>query len=242
VAFVDAEGRKLQEALVGGRTIQDLTPFSNATYQDVLYHPSGLALALVLTDSRGSQIWIESNRGTDPKLLVWSKEGTIFGPLAFRFDGNTLYYGARLANGTRVIDAIDLRKSELIDQLWAGKRDILRLAPSPSGEAMALDTGTGCSDRKALLAKLDRKSGEPLLPEVSAPTSVVGWLDQTHVLVSEGGCAQAMKLWVVGIDSSGRVLQAARVLVANVDRAAVRVPDPTPPPPLPKIRIKTGFG
>src|SRR5439155_8758139 len=92
VAFVDPKGRKLAKALVGSTTIQNVTPFANATYQEVLYHPSGLALVFVLTDSDGSSIWMSSNSGTDPKRLVWSRDGTVFGPLAFRMDGFNLYY------------------------------------------------------------------------------------------------------------------------------------------------------
>jgi hypothetical protein len=242
VAFIDAQGTKVEEALVGSRSIQDVTPFDIATYQGVVYHPSGLALALVLTDPNGSQVWMTSNRGTDQTRIVWSREGTIFGPLAFRFDGNTLYYGARLANGTRVIAGVDLRAGRLLGSLWTGRQDVLRMASSPDGGMIALDTGTGCTDRKALLSQGDGTHGETLLPGSKSPTSVVGWLDEDHVLVSEGGCGQRAKLWVVGARSGVGVSVPATLLAANVDRAAVRVPDPTPPPPLPKIHVKDGFG
>lgn len=237
VAFVDPKGRKLEKALVGSTTIQNVTPFANATYQEVLYHPSGLALVFVLTDSDGSSIWMSSNSGTDPKRLVWSRDGTVFGPLAFRMDGFNLYYAARLTNGTRMISVADLGQSRVINGQWVGKEDILRLLPGPGGETMALDAGTGCDDRKAIVSELDGTAGQPLIPTATAPTSAIGWLDEATLLVSEGGCAGPMKLWRVELGNGGTT----RLVFDGATRASVRISEPSPPPPLPKIGVNAGL-
>jgi len=237
VAFVDPGATKIEKALVGKATIQDVSPFDNVTYQDVVYHPSGLALAMVLTDSDGSSIWVASNTGKDPKRIVWSREQTIFGPVAWRSDGNTLYYAAHLKNGTRMIAGADLKSKRVNAGLWVGKQDVLRLVPAPNGEAVGIDTGTDCDDRTALVSNLDQKAGRSLLRNAAGPTTFVGWIDDATVLVEEGGCTGPMKLWRVELGTGGTT----RLVFDAVDRAAVRIPDPTPPPPLPEIGVNEGL-
>jgi hypothetical protein len=239
VVFVDPQGKKLEKALVGSNKIEDVTPLgedpfpalADVTFQQVVYHPSGGAFGILLTDRDGSTIWMSSNTGTRPKRLVWSRTGTIFGPIAFGLDGKTLYYAARLANGTRMMAAADVAKSQVDAGLWTGKQDVLRLMPAPNGKSVALDTGTSCGDRKAIVSKLDRTGGQALVPSASAPTSVVGWIDDSTVLVGEGGCNGATKLWQVQTVPGGTTT----LFIDGVDRAAVRVAEPTPPPPLPKL-------
>jgi hypothetical protein len=208
------------------------------TFEEVVYHPSGQAVGFVLTHRiDGSAIYISSSTGSHPHRLVWSTSGTVFGPIVFGLDGKTLYYVAHLANGTQLITAADLGTGQLRPGLWRGKQDVLQLVPAPTAQGMAIDTGTGCDDRVAVLSKLDQTGGSPLLPRASAPTSVIGWVDNSTALIAEGGCSSPMKLWEVNVEEGGT----ATLVIDGVDRAAVRVPDPTPAPPLPSIPVNTEF-
>jgi len=102
---------------------------------------------------------------------------------------------------------------------------------------VALVTGTGCADRKAVLSNLDQTSGYALMPGASGPTSVIGWIDDSTVLVGEGGCNAPMKLWEVGVGAA----PTTELVIDGADRAAVRVSDPTPTPVLPKVPVKQEF-
>jgi hypothetical protein len=235
LAFIDTSGTKIEKALVGGGKIENVSPFDNVTYREVVYHPSGLALAFVLTDSDGSSIWISSNTGADPKRLVWSKEGTIFGPIAFTPDGRALAYGARLANGQRTIAELTLGDSGVAQKLWVSGRDVQALIPRAAGGAL-VDAGSGCADRQALLSQFDGTEGEVILPDAEGPTSALGWLDETEMLVSEGGCSGPFDLWV----ADTAVGDTPTLLVKGVSAAAVRVPDQLPTPGLPDIGVNEG--
>lgn len=252
VAFVAPGGRELEKAVVGSSKIEKVTPpeeegrfpsHADVTFQQIVYHPSGRAFGFVMTHRiDGSAIWLNINEAVSggqagPHRLVWSREGTVFGPIAFGPDGNTLYYVANLKNGTRLVTAADLGTARLRPGLWKDTQNVLQLAPGPGGQAAALDTGTGCADRKAVLSKLDGSSGSALMPGASAPTSVIGWIDDSTVLLGEGGCNAPMKLWTVGVGAGAT----AMLLIDGVDRAAVRVADPTPTPVLPKVPVKTEF-
>jgi hypothetical protein len=245
VVFIDPQGKTIQKAEVGGATLQDVTPaeqegrfpsHADIAFQEVVYHPSGGAFGFVMTDVDGSAVWMSTNTGATPTRLIWSNEGTIFGPIAFAPDGTKLFYAAHLANGTRMISKEEIGKSQVTTGLWLGKQDVLGMIPSPDGTAIALDTGTGCDDRNALVSHLDSTEGQPLLPAAAGPTSVIGWIDGSRVLVSEGGCNGPTKLWIVPVALGG----AATLVTEGVDRAAVRVPDPTPPPAIPNFPADQG--
>ena len=87
------------------------------------------------------------------------------------------------------------------------------------------------------MSKLDETSGSVLVPGAASPTSVMGWIDHSTVLVGEGGCSAPMKLWLVGAGAAAT----ATLVIDGVDRGAVRVADPTPTPVLPKVPVKQEF-
>jgi len=103
---------------------------------------------------------------------------------------------------------------------------------------MALDVGIGCADRQALLSLLNGEAGTPLLPDASAPTTVVGWTDPSHVLVAEGGCEGPYDLWIAQGAGTGVVLV---LFATGVDQSAVRFAEPVPQPPLPDLGVKSEF-
>jgi len=248
-AIVYSDGPKLEKALIGSDEIDDITPLQEVTFGQVAYHPSGLALAFEVSGSTGSAIWLSSNTGTDPKRLVWSKTGTVFGALAFDLGGDQLFYAARDPKGKRVVSRLLLKEGRVEQAFWEGDRDVQGVAlappsgiPEPLGNAppsaMALDVGIGCADRQALLSLLNGESGTPLLPDASAPTTVVGWTDPSHVVVAEGGCDGPYDLWIAQGTGTGI---SPVLLATGVDQGAVRLAEPTPPPPLPDLGVSSDF-
>ena len=130
--------------------------------------------------------------------------------------------------------------------LWKGDQAVLSLVPArpldrpdeteAPGPQAALDVGSGCEDRQALWSSLEGDTGAPLLPRSTEPTTAVGWLDGARVLVAAGGCDGSFDLWVAEPNGRSPVL-----LVKDVERGAVRVPDISPPPPLPDIGVRSDF-
>ncbi len=239
VVFTEENGPELEKVFLDSAPPSDISPLDSATYGDVAYHPSGLAVAFLATESNGaSEIWMASNDGTSPKRLVFSNRGSTFGPIGFALDGVKLFYGAKHTDGTRELVAYDLSSNMGDQNLWVGGRDIINLIPpkGPTWPGALLDVGANCSDREALFSPLDGGPGTPLLTFPAAATTALGWLDEEHVLVGEGGCETPMNLWVTDVKSGDQQL-----LVGQVDRGAVRVPEPLPPPPLPQIGVDAGF-
>ena len=119
-----------------------------------------------------------------------------------------------------------------LDPAWTGDRDILAIVGrrDPAATQLAVDTGSGCGDRRADLSGLDGGPGRPLLPSASRPTSAVGWLDTRRVLLVEGGCEGPFDLWLVDVNG-GEPKPVAR----GIDRAALRWPDPRPRPGPPDL-------
>jgi hypothetical protein len=159
------------------------------------------------------------------------------GPLAFAAGGKALYYGSRLPDGSRHLEVYSLAEGRRLAPAWTGKRDVLAIVGrrEPTATQVAIDTGTGCGDRRADLSGLDGGPGRPLLASATRPTSAVGWLDSRRVLVAEGGCEGPFDLWVV--DTSGREPVS---LARGIDRAALRRPDPRPLPAPPNLAALGG--
>jgi hypothetical protein len=68
------------------------------------------------------------------------------------------------------------------------------------------------------------------LPDEPRPTTALGWLDRTTLLVGVGGCGEPLDLYSVH-----EATRQARLLVSGVDAASVRRPEPLPPPELPLL-------
>jgi hypothetical protein len=194
-------------------------------------HPSGQGLAFVLRREGASEIWMASNSGGGAVRLVPPTRARL-GPLAFAGGGKSLYYGSRLPDGSRRLEVFSLAEGRSLAPAWTGKRDVLAIVARRDRAAtqLAIDTGSGCGDRRADLSGLDGGPGRPLLPSATRPTSAVGWLDTRRVLVVEGGCDGPFDLWLVDVNG-GEPKPVAR----GIDRAALRFPDPRPLPAAPDL-------
>jgi hypothetical protein len=237
LAYVAPGGLNLNSAALGSIDLGELTPFRGGTiYEDVAGHPSGQGLAFVLRRQGASEIWMTTHSGGGAVRLVTPTRDRL-GPLAFAAGGKALYYGSRLPDGSRHLEVYSLAEGRRLAPAWTGKRDVLAIVGrrEPTATQVAIDTGTGCGDRRADLSGLDGGPGRPLLPAATRPTSAVGWLDSRRVLVAEGGCEGPFDLWVV--DTSGREPVS---LARGIDRAALRRPDPRPLPAPPNLAALGG--
>ena len=231
LAFVTPGRLNLASAALGSIELRELTPFRGPTYQAVAGHPSGQALAFVLQRAGASEVWMASNTGGGQARLVPPTRARL-GPLAFAGGGKVLYYGSRLPDGNRRLEVFSLAEGRSLAPAWTGKRDVLAIVArrDPAATQLAIDTGSGCGDRRADLSGLDGGPGRPLLPSATRPTGAVGWLDSHRVLVAEGSCQGPFDLWLV--DVNGREPQS---VARGIDRAALRWPDPRPAPAAPNL-------
>jgi hypothetical protein len=232
VVYSDQSQTDIRRADMGSNGSQDITPIPGATYGDMAYHPSGLAIGFVAAPPGGSQgIWMSTNTGKDPQQLVFADEpGTTIGHIVFAHDGIGLFYSVDTSAGSHTLARYVLTTGAVERSLWSGTApidDITELANVPG---VALTVGAQCTDRKAVFSNLDGTGGQVLDPGVPGPVSVVGRLDADRFVVSVGGCnGSPSDLYVVHRSSV-----APSLIVRGVTTAAMRTPEPTPPPPLPQ--------
>jgi hypothetical protein len=236
LAFVAPGRLNLASAMLGSVELRELTPFRGPTYQTVAGHPSGKALAFVIQRNGASEVWMASNAGSGHVRLVAPTPARLQA-LAFSAGGKALYFGSRLPDGSRRLEVYSLSERKLLAPAWTGKRDVLAIVGQrdPAATQLALDTGSGCADRRADLSGMDGGPGRPLLPAAARPTSAVGWLDGRRVLLLEGGCEGPFDLWLVDVNGREPV-----TIARGIGRAALRRPDPRPAPAPPDLAALAG--
>jgi hypothetical protein len=236
--YIPPSATSLLKVYPGSQRTDDITPVPDVRYLNVIYHPSGLALAFVVDTGDGQEIWLSSNVGEDPVKLVFAVGGTTFGALGFTSDGRTLLYAAVHGDDAPVLHALDLTDPTINQGLWhgdAGDR-ISAILPQPRryGDLIAFTVGTACGDSTAMLFR----HGEPARSLAAAPSRIVGWLDARTVLVASGGCDGPSNLASVDV-----ARDATMPLVDGVDVAAARTPMLGYVPPLPQhIEEEVGSG
>jgi hypothetical protein len=240
VVYISPSGTRLRKIYPGTQRRDDITPIRHVQYLNVIYHPSGLALAFVVDTGERQEIWLSSNLGEDPVRLVFAVGGTTFGALAFTADGGTLLYSAVHADDAPLLHALDLRNPTINQGLWHGvARDRISAIftqPRRDGQLMALTVGAACDDSRAMLFR----RGGPPEALADAPSRIVGWLDARTLLVATDGCAGPSNLVVIDVTQ-----QAIAPLVTGVDIAAARTPLLGFVPPLPagiEQEVGTGVG
>ena len=120
-----------------------------------------------------------SNAGSGAVRLVGPTRARL-GPLAFSAGGKALYYGARQPDGSRRLEVFSLAEGRRLAPAWTGERDVLAVVSrrDPAATQIAVDTGSGCDDRRADLSGLDggragrccrRRPGRPAPSAGSTP-------------------------------------------------------------------------
>jgi hypothetical protein len=231
VVYASAGERRPQKRFMDDGHVDALETVPPGRYLDVAYHPSGLALAFVIDRGGEQSIWLSTNEGLDPVRLVFSKGGTRFTSIAFTPDGDELVWTAQHAGGFAQIHAMALDDRSGFTDGWrdpGGRTSNLLLAPR--GGLMALDVGTGCHDRTATIV-LSPEVARPALPDATLPTTSIGWLDRSTLLVGVGGCGEPIDL--VAVDAAGH--QTPVVLGAEIGATrtiTTSAPESVPAPPI----------
>jgi hypothetical protein len=219
VVYISPGGTRVRKIYPGTQRRDDITPVAHVHYLNVIYHPSGLALAFVIDTGERQEIWLSSNLGEDPVRLVYAVGGTTFGSLAFTADGGTLLYSAVHADDAPLLHALDLRNPTINQGWWHGESgdriSAIFTQPRRDGELVAMTVGSDCQDSRAMLFH----RGDAPQPLADAPSRIVGWLDGQTVLVATGGCEGPSNLVSVDVTQ-----QATLPLVMGVDVAGARTP------------------
>ena len=231
VVYASSADRLPQKRFIDDGHVDVLDGLPPGRYLDVAYHPSGLALAFVIDRGGEQSIWLSTNEGLDPVRLVFSKGGTRFTSIAFTPEGEELVWTAQHAGGFAQIHAMALDDRSGFTDGWSdpgGQTSNLLLAPR--GGLMALDTGAECEDRTATIV-LSSKVARPALPDATLPTTSIGWLDRSTLLVGVGGCGEPIDL--VAVDAAGH--ETPIVLGADVGASrsiTTSAPESVPAPPV----------
>jgi len=228
VVFADQKGHPRKRFLDDGH-VERLTSLPEGRYLELAYHPSGLALAFVVEGAEGQEIWLSTNEGNDPQRLVFSEVGTTFPSIAFTPNGKQLWWTAAHAGGPAELHLMDLDDRSGFGTDWSRPTEKVAedLKIAPSGRLKSVDLGTGCDDRQALI--VSGRQGVAALPDEQRPTSALGWLDPTTLLVAAGGCGEPQDLYAA--DGSGDEEPVA--LVLGVKLAAPRTVVTNPPREVP---------
>lgn len=225
IVFVGRNGLALLKANPSGGGFLDVTPVRGARYEQVVYHPSGLAFAFVLRRGGHESIWISSNVGKEPRQLVHGRFHTDFEALAFGDAGTSLYFAAQHTDGHVDVHVLRLGESSAPVE-WTGKRGEHVSDVLPGWRGLAVTVGSSCESRRAVVTAT-RPEGVDALP--GHPSRAIGWLDDKHLLVAAGGCGRPLDLYSVDSRTLGK-----RLLVRSIGAAAVRRAEPLPPPPPPR--------
>jgi hypothetical protein len=240
IVFVGRGGRALLKAHPAGGGFTDVTPVDGVHYERVVYHPSGLAFAFVVRRTGREEVWISSNVGKNPRMLVHGRFHTGFDAIAFSRDGQKLYFAAHHADGHVDLHSLGLGEAAAAGGVpveWRGGpyEQVTEISPG-RGAAVAFTVGRSCRTRRAVVVDKAHPKGADALPDADA-SRALGWIDDRHLLVAAGGCGGPLDLYSVATSSLS-----ARLLVRSVNAAAARRPEPFPPPPLPRAAgPRSGF-
>jgi hypothetical protein len=195
--------------------VEKLTALPSGTYQSIAYHPSGLALGMIVDQGQRQGIWLSSNEGKDPVRLVFSRPDTTFSSVAFSPDGTQIWWIAQHAGALSEIHWMDLADRStfqtVLSRGLSPTAHTLQLAPS--GSLMSATQGASCEQEQAMV--IDAQGAHPAIANAGAATRALGWLDAKTLLVATGGCGQPESLSAVAWTHGAGT---ATALVDGVDR------------------------
>jgi hypothetical protein len=226
----ESEGVPFKHYLEESRTAK-LSDLPRAGYRQLIYHPSGLALAFILDDKDGTSIWISTNEGADPHRLVFSRSGAVFTSIAFSPDGRYLSWTADHGQFA-AIHTMDLTDRTTFTDDWREEGlQAAGLAISPTGDGLAMTTGGDCASHEARVVTGENDS--LTFDSEGRPSEVRGWLDPSTLLVGVGGCGEQLDLytWTVGDEDPEATLVVSGVTAGASRAKAPPGPDFVPAPP-----------
>jgi hypothetical protein len=239
IVFVGRGGRALLKARPAGGGFADVTPLRGVRYEQVAYHPSGLAFAFIVRRGKRESLWLSSNRGKDPRQLVHGRLHTSFDTIAFSVDGRVLYFAAQHGDEGVHLHRVATAGANEAPIEWQGGpgEHVSRIVAGPGpGAPLAFTVGRSCNTRHAVIVSGANPDGVDALPQVKT-SQAVGWIDPLRLLVAAGACGRRLDLYTVSLPSLR-----ARLVVRGVTAAAVRRAEALPPPPLPTKGEEGGSG
>lgn len=230
VVFRDDRAEAPSKYVLADDEVYSLGKMPDGTYEDIAYHPSGLALAVSVKAKNGTPgIYVSTNEGERPDRIVVGVSATDFPSVDFTSDGRTLLYLAAHKGEYAQLHMIDLTDPTHLVGLWKSTAGVhatgLQLPPG-IGDTLAFTTGTACEDSQAVWGSVNEVSA--VLPDETRPTRAIGYLDDERLLVAAQDCAAGtIDLYAVTEDG-------ADLLVTGVDAAAARSNGPDDAAPLPE--------
>jgi hypothetical protein len=238
VVYASPSGAPEKRFMDTGKTEQ-LSTLPDGTYESIAYHPSGLALGLVVDEGKRQGIWLSSNEGKDPQRLVFSRPDTVFSSVTFSPDGSRIYWIAQHPGTVSEIHWMDLADRSTFQTVLSRGLDPTAhgLQLAPAGPLMSATQGVSCEQEQAMV--VDQDGAHPALAG-GGPTHALGWLDAKTLLVAEGGCGQPETLsavaWSHGTGTATALVDGATVGAPRTVLHDAPTEVPTPPneaPPAP---------
>ena len=229
-SLVWVDGGRLLKAGIHDAQARDLTFL--ASHDAVTYHPAGVEIATTGQADDGTRgVWLATNDGSDPRLLVRADEATVH-DFTFTHDGIEGYFLADHGDRWHVHDIfLVLDPGDDADEFDASIRyesagPLSHLVVSPWDFLWAAQDGECGSGSRVVIG--DATLAEELTGVEAFP---VGWLPGQQLVVAAyaGGCDRPVDLWIVDVTGGS---SSATLLVSAVDGAAIRAAVPDPPPPL----------
>jgi hypothetical protein len=230
VVFRDRD--QTRKYVLADDAIEDLPKMPGGTYEDIAYHPSGLALAVSVMARDGTpQIFVSTNEGERPDRIVVGVSAIDFPSVDFTSDGRYMLYLAEHKGGYVQLHLIDLADPTSLVDLWKSEEGVKAnglVLPPGIGDSLAFTTGTACDDAVAVTGSVNQV--HPAVPDETRPTRAVGYLDDERLLVAAGGkrCQGPLDLYVV--TETGP----PQMVVTGVQMAAARSDGPDDAAPLPE--------
>lgn len=237
VLYGSADSRRLYKIPSNGGRVEDISFLER--HDEAIYHPAGEHIFVVGEDRRGRYgIFLATNLGTDPQLLVIGEDARRIYSLTFSLSG-VLYYAAEhddrhdvhglslSPTGTGKVDTSGLKT------FYSSPDPIARVVVSQFYESGRFavevegNSSEGCPSETLVWVNRSKTISVP-----DRPSRPVGWLPNGSLLyVALGTACDAAELYTWGGKRS--------LLVADdVQAAAVRgrfPPPPNPPTRLPEV-------
>jgi len=220
--------------------VEKLSDLPTGTYESIAYHPSGLALGMIVDQGQRQGIWLSSNEGKNPVRLVFSRPDTTFSSVTFSPDGTQIWWIAQHAGALSEIHWMDLADrttfQTVLSRGLSPTAHSLQLAPS--GPLMSATQGASCEQEQAMV--VDSQGAHPAIAAAGSPTHALGWLDAKTLLVASGGCGQPESLsavvWSHGTGTATALIDgvdvgAPRTVLKNAPTEAPSPPNQAPPAP-----------
>jgi hypothetical protein len=220
--------------------VEKLTDLPKGTYRSIAYHPSGLALGMIIDQGQRQGIWLSSNEGKNAVRLVFSRPDTTFSSVAFNSDGTQIWWIAQHAGALSEIHWMDLADRStfqtVLSRGLSPSAHSLQLAPS--GPLMSATQGAACEQEQAMV--VDTQGAHPAIADAGGPTHALGWLDAKTLLVATGGCGQPESLstvtWSQGTGTATALVDgvdvgAPRTVLKNAPTEVPSPPNQAPPAP-----------